>query len=146
MTRAHRNEIAYPALWRAIDGAIRDAAANHDDILIPDKRRSSVVKRAVGRVLALKGAGVAPATGTAVALALPGTAIGAQAASVEGAAQRGGRPHIKLRGKRNGASFPWPAGGFDCAGRRQLRVFLRGSKFTGLHRGRDGLIFVRVTR
>lgn len=46
----HRNEIAYPALWRAVDGAIRSAQAAHPEIIIPN--RASVVKRVVGQVLA----------------------------------------------------------------------------------------------
>jgi len=65
MNRQHRNQIAYPALWRAIDGAIRDAVAAHPDIQIPDKRRASIVKRAVGSVLALQAAGVGKPTETA---------------------------------------------------------------------------------
>ena len=54
--RLHRNQVAYPDLWKAIDGAIRDAANSHPDIQIPDMRRPSIVKRAVGAVLALQGA------------------------------------------------------------------------------------------
>jgi hypothetical protein len=52
--RQHRLEAAYPDLWRAIDGAIRAAQHAHPDIQIPDRRRSSVVKRVVGQILAAK--------------------------------------------------------------------------------------------
>jgi hypothetical protein len=54
MTRHHRHQTAYPDLWRAVDGAVRDAVACHPDIVISDKRRASVVKRVVGQVLALE--------------------------------------------------------------------------------------------
>jgi len=50
----HRHKIAYPQLWGAVDGAIRDAVICHPDIVIPDKRRASIVKRVVGQVLALE--------------------------------------------------------------------------------------------
>jgi hypothetical protein len=52
--RLHRLEADYPDLWRAIDGAIRAAQHAHPDIQISDRRRSSVVKRAVGQALAAK--------------------------------------------------------------------------------------------
>lgn len=48
--RMHRSEVAYPALWKAIDGALRDAMNAHPEIEIPN--RASVVKRVVGQVLA----------------------------------------------------------------------------------------------
>ena len=66
MTRPHRKQARYPTLWVAIDGAIRDAAHNHPDIQIPDKRRASITKRAVGQVLALQGAGAGKPAETAV--------------------------------------------------------------------------------
>ena len=53
MTRQHRYQAAYPELWRALDGVLRDAVACHPDIVIPDKRRPSIIKRAVGQWLAL---------------------------------------------------------------------------------------------
>jgi hypothetical protein len=53
MKHHHRNEMEYPALWNAIDGAIRDAVSCHPEIQIPDRLRASIVKRAVGSVLAL---------------------------------------------------------------------------------------------
>lgn len=52
--RLHRLEADYPELWQAIDGAIRAAQHAHPDIQISDKRRPSVVKRAVGQALAVK--------------------------------------------------------------------------------------------
>ncbi len=54
--RQHRRQIGYPALWRAIDGAVRDAVAPHPDIQIAVKRRALIVKPAGGAVLALQGA------------------------------------------------------------------------------------------
>lgn len=51
--RKHRHEVVYPALWAAIDGAIRDAVACHPDIVIPERRRASIVKRVTGQVLSL---------------------------------------------------------------------------------------------
>jgi hypothetical protein len=62
MPRQHRLQAAYPDLWNAIDGAIRDAVACHSDIIIPDKRRASITKRAVGLLLGLKGLGVGKPT------------------------------------------------------------------------------------
>ena len=50
--RRHRYEIAYPVLWRAVDGALRDAMGAHPEIEIPN--RASVVKRVVGQVLAFE--------------------------------------------------------------------------------------------
>lgn len=64
MTRCHRLETAYPDLWRAIDGAIRDAVTCHPDIVISDTRRASIVKRCVGQVLALERVGVGQSTET----------------------------------------------------------------------------------
>ena len=61
MTRQHQLEAAYPAMWKAIDGAIRDAALCHPDIQIPDKRRSSITKRAVGSILAVTAGAVVAA-------------------------------------------------------------------------------------
>lgn len=48
--RRHRYEVAYPVLWRAVDGALREAMNAHPEIEIPN--RASVVKRVVGQVLA----------------------------------------------------------------------------------------------
>ena len=48
--RCHRLERQYPALWRAVDGAIRSAQHAHPDIVIPN--RASLVKRVVGQALA----------------------------------------------------------------------------------------------
>ncbi len=54
--RKHRHEAAYPALWNAVDGALRCAQHAHPEIEIPN--RASVTKRVVGQVLALRaGAG-----------------------------------------------------------------------------------------
>lgn len=49
--KRHRNEIKYPALWKAVDGAIISAIDAHPEIKIPN--RASIVKRVVGQVLAL---------------------------------------------------------------------------------------------
>jgi hypothetical protein len=57
----HRNRIAYPSLWSAVDGAIRDACNCHPDIDIPEIRRASLVKRIVGNVLALEARAAAAA-------------------------------------------------------------------------------------
>lgn len=48
--RHHRLEREYPALWRAVDGAIRSAQHAHPEIVIPN--RASLVKRVVGQALA----------------------------------------------------------------------------------------------
>jgi hypothetical protein len=61
--RQHRYQAEYPALWRAVDGAIRAAMHEHPDIILHDKRRPSVVKRIVGQVLALGQGRGDPATG-----------------------------------------------------------------------------------
>lgn len=55
--RQHRNQTAYPAMWRAIDGAIRAAMAEHKENKIPNRFRQSIIKRIVGHVLALQGVG-----------------------------------------------------------------------------------------
>ena len=59
--RIHRNQASYPALWSAIDGAVRDAVNCHPDIQIPERRIASIVKRAVGSVLALEARAVSAA-------------------------------------------------------------------------------------
>lgn len=53
MTRLHHLQREYRALWRGIAGAIRAAQHAHPEIAIPEARRPSVVKRAVGQVLAV---------------------------------------------------------------------------------------------
>ena len=53
MTRKHRLETNHDLIWNAIDGAIKDAVASHPDIIISDKRRSSLVKRIAGQILGL---------------------------------------------------------------------------------------------
>lgn len=84
--RVHRHQAAYPVLWRAVDGAIRDAVAAHPDIQITDRRRASIVKRVVGSVLALAaGAGKPAETAGGVSATPP--AIGADARGVDGAGQ-----------------------------------------------------------
>lgn len=94
--RMHRHQKAYPALWRAVDGAVRDAVFNHPDIAISDRRRASVVKRVVGAVLALQGAGGAAATapvnadGERVTL----SAGGAYTDGASGSAYGVGRAHL----------------------------------------------------
>ncbi len=90
--RQHRHQLAYPALWRAIDGAIRDAAAFHPDIQIADKRRASIVKRAVGAVLALQGVGAGQPAETAAGAPVNPAANGAQRAGVAGLAHCDGQP------------------------------------------------------
>jgi hypothetical protein len=65
MTRLHRHQAAYPGLWRAVDGALRDAMNSHKDISIPDHRVASVVKRVVGQVLALQRVGAGQPAETA---------------------------------------------------------------------------------
>ncbi|MES2753824.1 MAG: hypothetical protein V4659_04090 [Pseudomonadota bacterium] len=145
MTRQHRNEIAYPRLWRALDGAIRDASACHPDILIPDRRRASIVKRAVGSVLALvAGAGDEPAAKAAVQL--PGPAVGVQLDSVEGAITSSRPQRRRGRTAKSRAMFPWHS--LDLSGRRALHAFIAGqrSRFVAFHRGRDGLVFVEMRR
>lgn len=70
--RQHRYQIAYPVLWAAIEGAIRDAVHHHPDIVIPRHRVSSIVKRAVGQVLGLQGLGAGePADRPGAELATP---------------------------------------------------------------------------
>ncbi len=90
--RQHRHQLAYPALWRAIDGAIRDAVAAHPDIQIADKRRASIVKRAVGAVLALQGVGAGQPAETAAAQLARASANGAHFAGVAGLAHCDGQP------------------------------------------------------
>lgn len=57
MSRRHRLEAAYPALWAVVAGQIRAAAHAHPDIIIPERRLASIVKRVVGAVLAQAGPG-----------------------------------------------------------------------------------------
>lgn len=83
-----RNQSRYPTLWAAIDGAIRDAAHSHPDIQIPDKRRASIIKRAVGQVLALQGAGAGQPAETAAGHDSP-AATGARLRRATGLAQLG---------------------------------------------------------
>lgn len=59
MTRQHHYQQEYPALWKAIDGAIRDAMNNHPEIEIPDHLRASITKRAVGIMLPIGRAALA---------------------------------------------------------------------------------------
>ncbi|GMG82604.1 hypothetical protein LNKW23_18170 [Paralimibaculum aggregatum] len=91
----HRNEAAYPALWRAIDGQIRAACHAHPDIEIPDRRRASIVKRVVGEVLALA-AGPAPQgagdTGPGQVTLGPPSAANLQAAAPGGVLRPAGHP------------------------------------------------------
>lgn len=86
--RQHRNEAAYPALWAAVDGAIRDACAMHADIEIPDRRRASIVKRCVGQVLALeaRAARAAETAGTEVVGSGDGDGVTVQASRHGGGA------------------------------------------------------------
>lgn len=92
MTRQHRNQIAYPALWRAIDGAVRDAAFAHDDIQIPQRRIASIVKRCVGQVLALKEAGAVDAAETALGAPISPDASDVHCGSVTGLVNLPGQP------------------------------------------------------
>mgnify|MGYP000606048355 CR=1 FL=1 len=85
MTRRHRNEAKYPELWAAVDGALRDAVFCHPDIKIPTPRYASIVKRIVGQVLALNGAGAGQAAETREA-DLPAIADDAQRPGVMGLA------------------------------------------------------------
>lgn len=145
MTRQHRNQAAYPALWRAIDGAIRDAVAAHDDIRISDRRRASIVKRAVGQVLALHGVGAGqPAETGGGHRGIP--AIGAHCEGTEGAVTTSRPQRRKGRKQRPKGMFPWH--GVDLAGRRALHAFIAAerSRFVAFHRGRDGLVFVELRR
>jgi hypothetical protein len=139
MTRQHRLEAAYPALWRAIDGAVRDAVACHPDIVIPDKRRASIVKRVVGQVLALQGAGAGQPAEMADAIVLGRAASGAQVQGAEGAGQVVARPHH---------AWAWLSTALAAKDRKELRFMMRkvGVKFVAFHRGQAGLIFVEVRR
>ena len=92
MTRQHRNEAAYPALWRALDGAIRDTIKNHPDIQIPDRRIASFVKRCIGQVLALQGVGAGQPAETAGGACDTPSASGVHLPSVTGLAQSIGQP------------------------------------------------------
>lgn len=146
--RAHRNQMRYPTLWTAIDGAIRDAMQHHDDIQIPDKRRSSVVKRAVGAVLGLQGLGAGKPADTAERALVTPTASDAHPPGVAGLVNFGGQPHRrKSRKRRAKGMFPWPATAIDLEGRRALRAFLRieRTRFIAFHRG-PGVLFVEVRR
>lgn len=116
--RLHRNQAAYPHLWQAIEGAVRDAMMCHDDIQIPGKRVASIVKRAVGQVLALHGVGVGKPTemgDDAVGIVLP---IGANLGGVEGDGQLQPSPACRrcggeLRpGIATGQTFTRPAPDF----------------------------------
>jgi len=59
MRKLHRHKAKYPALWKAVEGAIRSAMHAHPEINIPNI--DSVTKRVVGQVLALEAGAVAPA-------------------------------------------------------------------------------------
>jgi hypothetical protein len=144
-SRPHRNEAAYPALWRAICGAVRDAAACHSDIQIPDKRRSSIVKRAVGNVLALNGVRAAKAADRPGLAIVPLPGDGADCEGVGGLADPPGQPQ-RARRKPGRGMFPWPPSGLDTKGRAALRAFLRMTRgrFDSFHRGPDGLVFVKI--
>lgn len=95
--RVHRHQAAYPALWRATDGAIRDAVAAHPDIQIADFRRASIVKRVVGSVLALGAGAGKPAATSGGAMGMP-PAIGADARGAEGAGKICASPRTAERG------------------------------------------------
>ena len=149
MTRAHRNQLRYPTLWVAIDGAIRDAAQHHPDIQIPDKRRSSVVKRAVGAVLGLQGLGAGKPADTAARALLTPTASGVVAPRAEGLVNSGGQPHRrKGRRRKTKGMFPWPLSGFRLEQRRVLHAFIRQTRgrFVVLHQGPGDMVFVEVRR
>lgn len=147
--RPHRNQARYPTLWSAIDGAIRDAARHHPDIQIPDKRRSSIVKRAVGAVLGLHGLGAGKPADMAGGAIAPPDASGVEFTRAEGlATPRNGQPQRRpSRRRRARGMFPWSATALDLQGRRSLRAFLRieRTRFIAFHRG-PGVIFVEVRR
>ena len=54
MTRSpaakHRHEVAYPALWAAVSGAVKSAMDAHPEFVIPTP--ASITKRVVGSLLA----------------------------------------------------------------------------------------------
>lgn len=52
LEQKHRNEEAYPVLWRAVTGAVKAAKDAHPEIEIPKRWMASLVKRVVGQVLA----------------------------------------------------------------------------------------------
>lgn len=143
MTQQHRHQLAYPALWRAVDGAIRDAMTAHDDIQIPDRRRASIVKRAVGSMLALQGVGAGKPAATGVGEAPTPAPTGAHVRGVEGLADLAGQPQ-RRRWRKARKMFPWPS--LDQAGRRSLRTFIAAerTRFVAFHRGHGGLIFVEL--
>lgn len=144
MSRLHRNQASYPALWRAICGAVRDAQTCHPDIQIPDKRRSSIVKRAVGNVLALNGVRAAKAADKPGRAIVPPSGNGAEFTGAEGLAHVQASP--SSRRKLGKGMFPWPPSALDAKGRATLRAFLRmtSGRFDSFHRGPDGLVFVKI--
>lgn len=145
MTRWHRYQISYRPLWRAVDGAIRDAAASHPDIQIPDKRRASIVKRAVGSMLALQGVGAGKPAETVDCEESLRTTTDAQLRGVEGLAHRAGQPQ-RRKWRKATKMFPWPA--LDLSSRRALHLFIRAEQtsFVAFHRSHDGRIFVELRK
>ncbi len=91
MMRQHRNELAYPAMWRAVAGAVRDAAKAHPEIQIPERRVASIVKRVVGQVLALQGVGAGEPAETVLEAVRNSSASGVSSGASRGRSS-GSRP------------------------------------------------------